>query len=431
MFLLIFAGSLWSAFVAWDLLGFSSLWLVVFLRSRASLHGGLITGLTNRLGDCFFFLALSLSILNGSMPAPLFVLLCLAGITKSALVPFSSWLPLAMCAPTPISSLVHSSTLVTAGIWLLLRAVSSPLPLLGTIGLITLCVGGLAALSCTDIKKIIAFSTLSHLGLMAAALGITLKSICFFHLICHGIIKASIFVCVGTIIHSSYSAQELRCLSSLCYGHPMLITLLTISLCSLSGLFFMTGFYSKHFFTEIYINSFSSVFSVLGLFCGLILSVAYSTRLLLSVFWGGFPPAEYGLGLPVLCSVPCIALSSCSVLAGFSLSWTVGVLPSCLGATEVVPAFLLLPCGLCLGWWLQATALDSSLSQAAPLHSLTSTLLFGLPGLRSWSYVEVSSLPPLAWVGPHLGAVSRDWVLVSYLRPLLTSALLIYLYLLL
>jgi len=122
MFLLVFSADLLSLFVAWDLLGFSSLFLVIFYRSRSSLGGGLLTGITNRFGDVFFLGLFGLSGTSArTVNFSLALLLLFVSITKSAQVPFSSWLPAAILAPTPVSALVHSSTLVTAGVYLLFR----------------------------------------------------------------------------------------------------------------------------------------------------------------------------------------------------------------------------------------------------------------------------------------------------------------------
>jgi len=127
MFLLVFSCDLLSLFVAWDLLGFVSFFLVVFFRSRSAIGGGMLTGLTNRVGDVFFlaFFGLVASSSSNCSCAP-FILLFLVACTKSAQVPFSGWLPAAMLAPTPVSALVHSSTLVTAGVYLLFRFYSFP-----------------------------------------------------------------------------------------------------------------------------------------------------------------------------------------------------------------------------------------------------------------------------------------------------------------
>lgn len=121
IFVLVLFNSLCGALVGWDCLGITSFLLVIYYKNRKSLGSGLITVLTNRLGDCFFLglLVFQFSVLLDSYIFT--VLLLLASITKSAQFPFSSWLPAAMAAPTPVSALVHSSTLVTAGIYLLIR----------------------------------------------------------------------------------------------------------------------------------------------------------------------------------------------------------------------------------------------------------------------------------------------------------------------
>merc|ERR1712212_449585 len=143
-------------FVAWDLLGFSSLFLVIFYRSRSSLGGGLLTGITNRFGDVFFLglfglIGTSARTVNFSLA----LLLLFVSITKSAQVPFSSWLPAAILAPTPVSALVHSSTLVTAGVYLLFRFCPLNSAVLLFIGIFTTLMAGLAASLECDIKKII------------------------------------------------------------------------------------------------------------------------------------------------------------------------------------------------------------------------------------------------------------------------------------
>jgi len=118
----VLAADLLTLLVAWDLLGFSSLFLVFFYRSRTSVSGGILTGLSNRVGDVFFLCLVGTCGLSGSFS--LFSSCCLVilvSFTKSAQLPFSAWLPAAMLAPTPVSALVHSSTLVTAGVYLLYR----------------------------------------------------------------------------------------------------------------------------------------------------------------------------------------------------------------------------------------------------------------------------------------------------------------------
>lgn len=144
-----------------------------------------------------------------------------AAITKRAQVPFSAWLPAAIAAPTPVSSLVHSSTLVTAGIYLLIRFY----PRLSLInffncyvlyaGLVTSMLAGLAANYENDFKKVIALSTLSQLGIIIIIIGLGQPSVAFFHLITHALFKALLFICAGTIIHSRQNNQDLRIIGAI------------------------------------------------------------------------------------------------------------------------------------------------------------------------------------------------------------------------
>lgn len=141
-----------------------------------------------------------------------------AAITKRAQVPFSAWLPAAMAAPTPVSSLVHSSTLVTAGVYLLYRAYDGLLlgrdvfEGLGYIRLVTLTIAGGAALVEVDFKKVVALSTLRQLRIIIFSLSIGLPIVAFFHLVSHAMFKALLFLCVGVVIHENKSFQDVRSL---------------------------------------------------------------------------------------------------------------------------------------------------------------------------------------------------------------------------
>ena len=155
--------------VGWEGLGISSFYLVAFSRSRSSIAGAIITIITNRLGDICYFVALGLGLLGvGSLPV--LVVLALAACTKRSQYPFRSWLPAAMAAPTPVSRLVHSRTLVTAGIYLLIRIGLGGFSMLGVLGAVTMVGGGIVAWLGQDAKKIVALSTLSQLGLMVFSL---------------------------------------------------------------------------------------------------------------------------------------------------------------------------------------------------------------------------------------------------------------------
>lgn len=282
MFLLVFSADLLSLFVAWDLLGFRSLFLVIFYRSRSSLGGGLLTGITNRFGDVFFLGLFGLIGTPARSPNfSLALLLLFVSITKSAQVPFSSWLPAAILAPTPVSALVHSSTLVTAGVYLLFRFSSLCFPLLAWVGLFTTIYAGLRCLFEADVKKIIALSTLRQLGLIMSSLGLGCRSLAFAHLNIHATIKAILFITIGTIIHVSYGRQEVRATTGLLYSCPLLVIFLLAGRLSLCGLVFLSASSSKEPILESCFNSGSSLLFSLLFYFGIFLTGAYCFRLIL------------------------------------------------------------------------------------------------------------------------------------------------------
>nr|QPN54241.1 NADH dehydrogenase subunit 5 [Ricinus sp. ADS-2020] len=259
MVILIFSGNLLTAMVGWDGLGFSSLLLIVYYYSPSSLKAGMTTFLCNRIGDSFMIISLCLFFFffpSFLLESNFFLsfLIMLTAITKSAQIPFSAWLPAAMAAPTPISSLVHSSTLVTAGIYLLFRfnelwKNNENLKLiLSILALITLLLASLCALNEWDIKKIIAFSTLSQLGMMMFLLSVNMLNMTFFHLITHAFIKALLFMSAGYLIHSFYNNQDIRKINV--FYSPMLFSIFFFSSISLCGFPFLSGFYSKDFVIE-------------------------------------------------------------------------------------------------------------------------------------------------------------------------------------
>lgn len=190
-----------------------------------------------------------------SLELGLAALLALAAFTKRAQVPFSAWLPAAIAAPTPVSSLVHSSTLVTAGVYLLCRF--SPLfpntvviNLLLPVGVATILLAGARALFESDIKKVVALSTLRQLGLIIRALGVFIPEIALFHLLTHAFFKALLFMTVGNLIHLTDRFQDSRKTGSepVVAGPTLLFRL--VANFSLIGLPYMAGFYSKDLIIE-------------------------------------------------------------------------------------------------------------------------------------------------------------------------------------
>jgi NADH-ubiquinone oxidoreductase chain 5 len=208
----------------------------------------------------------------------------LAAITKRAQIPFSSWLPAAIAAPTPVSALVHSSTLVTAGVYLLIRFnrlfVDTNLgKFLLLISGLTIFIAGLGANFEFDLKKIIALSTLSQLGLIMRILAIGFYKLAFFHLLTHALFKALLFICAGAIIHNIKNSQDIRGIGGLTIHMPLTISCLNVANLALCGFPFLAGFYSKDIILETVLISELNLFSVFLFFFSTGLTVRYSFRL--------------------------------------------------------------------------------------------------------------------------------------------------------
>jgi len=286
---LVLSADLLSLFVAWDLLGFTSFFLVIFFRSRSSLAGGLLTGLTNRVGDVLLLALFGLDYYccSTSISWSLY-LLFLISFTKSAQVPFSSWLPAAILAPTPVSALVHSSTLVTAGVYLLYRYSPAPCSALIFVGLFTTLIAGLTAFLECDTKKIVALSTLRQLGLIVTSLGFGERSLCFAHLNTHAAFKALLFLAVGTAIHNSFGSQEARSSGPLTGCSPFVLVILVSACSSMCGLVFLSGWVTKEAILESRVNNFVRCGSLFLFYFGIGLTVIYSLRLIKLLFFGSF-----------------------------------------------------------------------------------------------------------------------------------------------
>nr|NP_112428.1 NADH dehydrogenase subunit 5 [Tetrodontophora bielanensis]AAK30947.1 NADH dehydrogenase subunit 5 [Tetrodontophora bielanensis] len=267
MVLLIISPNMISILLGWDGLGLVSYCLVIYYQNIKSANAGMLTILSNRVGDVAILLCISWMFNYGGwnsyyLPmmftsASLWVvgsLVIIAALTSSAQIPFSAWLPAAMAAPTPVSSLVHSSTLVTAGVFLLIRFSS----LVGVslflmmISLWTMFMAGMNANLEMDLKKIIALSTLSQLGVMMMTISLGLSEMAFMHLLSHALFKSLLFLCAGVFIHGMGDTQDIRGLGGVSMLTP--VTSLYFLGCSLSlcGFPFLSGFYSSDMILENY-----------------------------------------------------------------------------------------------------------------------------------------------------------------------------------
>nr|UPX88310.1 NADH dehydrogenase subunit 5 [Astacus leptodactylus] len=337
---LIVSPNLISILLGWDGLGLISYALVIFYQNEKSANAGMLTILSNRVGDVAILLSIALFFMMGSwnflswgflMSEDMILvkmLVVVAAMTKSAQIPFSAWLPAAMAAPTPVSALVHSSTLVTAGVFLLIRfSMIFEEPMIQSFMLFISCstmfMAGLGANFEFDLKKIIALSTLSQLGVMLSILSLGFSGLAFFHLLTHALFKALLFLCAGVMIHNLKDYQDIRMMGGLAMSMPLTSTCMNLSNLSLCGIPFMAGFYSKDLILEVAFMSNINFISFTMYVLATGLTVAYTFRLIFYSLTGmsnlGSMSSINDSG--VIMTNPMMSLGIMSILSGASLSW--------------------------------------------------------------------------------------------------------------
>ena len=340
--ILIISPNLIRILLGWDGLGLVSYCLVIYFQNVKSYNAGILTALSNRIGDVALLIAIAWILNYGSWNYIFYidiiksdfsikiigVLVILAAITKRAQIPFSSWLPAAIAAPTPVSALVHSSTLVTAGVYLLIRfnilLFDSFLgQFLLLIGGLTIFIAGIAANFEFDLKKIIALSTLRQLGLIIRILAIGFPKLAFFHLLTHALFKALLFICAGAIIHNIKNSQDIRDIGGLIYFMPLTTSCLNVANLALCGLPFLAGFYSKDLILEVVLLTNINLFSIFLYFFSTGLTVCYSFRLSYYSLTGDFNESSlnclndeaWGISKSI------ISLLVIAVIGGALLNW--------------------------------------------------------------------------------------------------------------
>ena len=364
MFLLVFSPNIIRLLLGWDGLGVTSYLLVIFYQRNKSYNAGIITALTNRLGDVGLLVSISIILVYGNwrfllmtrttmkFSWLLLVIVVISACTKSAQMPFSAWLPAAMAAPTPVSALVHSSTLVTAGVYLLIRInillVSTNIStVLIVIGAFTIFIAGCAAILEMDIKKVIALSTLSQLGIIIIIIGAGAPVLAYFHLLSHAFFKAILFICAGIIIHNIKDYQDIRKIRISKNFIPIVTSVILIANISLCGLPFLRGFYSKDIILELIIIKGINMLIVLVVLLGTFLTVAYSCRIRFLVALN-INKAESCCQIndnDLFILIGIILLFPSSVLGGIKLSWNI----FSFNYIVYLPAWLKLSIIICIG----------------------------------------------------------------------------------
>nr|YP_008081534.1 NADH dehydrogenase subunit 5 [Erynnis montanus]AGJ72733.1 NADH dehydrogenase subunit 5 [Erynnis montanus] len=344
MILLIISPNIISILLGWDGLGLVSYCLVIYYQNLKSYNAGMLTVLSNRIGDIFILMIISWMMNYGSWNYIFYLnfmkndyememismMIMLAAMTKSAQIPFSSWLPAAMAAPTPVSALVHSSTLVTAGVYLLIRFNNLLIDMfflkfLLLLSGLTMFMAGVAANYEFDLKKIIALSTLSQLGLMMSILMMGFPDLAFFHLLTHAMFKALLFMCAGVIIHMMNDNQDIRLMGGISVYIPLTSLCMNISNLSLCGIPFLSGFYSKDLILEMLMLSNLNILVFFLFYFSTGLTMFYTIRLLMYLMINDYNLFSiynlYDEDFVMLKSM--FILLMMSVISGSMLSWMI------------------------------------------------------------------------------------------------------------
>jgi len=355
MLLLVLADSWLVVFVAWELVGLCSYLLIGFwYRKRVAALAAKKAFIVNRVGDVGFALGIMAIFVNTgtlnvhesieilisptlvAFPIPVVVvaLLVFAGaMGKSAQFPLHVWLPDAMEGPTPVSALIHAATMVNAGVYLVARAnplfaaAPSAMVVVAGIGIFTAILAASIAMTQTDIKRVLAYSTLSQLGYMFAALGVGAFSAAIFHLMTHGFFKGLLFLGSGSVIHAVHEEQDMRHMGGLSRKIPITYATMLVGSVAIAGIPPLAGFFSKdEILGEAFKFGFGWVWAV-GLFVAL-LTAFYMFRLMGLTFWGAFrgPKAVWDRvhESPPVMTWPLILLAIPSVLLGMALGLPFG-----------------------------------------------------------------------------------------------------------
>nr|YP_009244866.1 NADH dehydrogenase subunit 5 [Amynthas hupeiensis]AMO26951.1 NADH dehydrogenase subunit 5 [Amynthas hupeiensis] len=426
MNMLIFFPHLMILLLGWDGLGLVSFILVIYYQNPKSLAAGMITALTNRIGDVMLMLSIAWTLNQGQWNILYMwetsaftwqsVAILLAALTKSAQMPFSSWLPAAMAAPTPVSALVYSSTLVTAGVFLLIRFypfLSSTTWFNQTLLLIavsTTTMAGLSAMTECDMKKIIALSTLSQLGMMMASMGLGMVNLAYFHMVTHALFKALLFICAGTLIHNHMHSQDLRWMGNITTQMPTTTSCFMLANMALCGAPFMSGFYSKDMIVESSVFYSNNLIMLTIILFTVSLTSFYTIRFSLATIWGPSNCSPFiKLQEETSLTTPMLALSLMSVISGSTLIWMMPMNqePMTMSTTMKIMPMIMVMSGLIAAWYMNTRQIKHvPLLMLTPMMHYASCLMWFLVPLSSQFTMKV----PMYISHNYLKSLDQSWL---------------------
>ena len=343
MLALVLADNLVFLYITWELVGLGSYLLIGFwYERRSAAEAAKKAFITTRIGDVGLLIGIVLlfratgtfdistlihiaqngGIEQGTLNVSMF-LIFLGAMGKSAQVPFHVWLPDAMEGPTPVSALIHAATMVAAGVYLVARLMPlyeltpTVLVVVASVGVVTFVFAGTIALVVTDIKRVLAYSTVSHLGLMMLALGAGGVGVALFHLVAHGAAKAMLFLGAGSVMHAMHEETDIRKMGGLRRRMPITGWTFAIGAASLAGVIPLAGFFTKDEVLLRVLEYRHPVFIVLAL-AGVALSALYMARLTFATFFGESKSDHSEVHeSPSVMTVPLVLLAIPAVGVGF------------------------------------------------------------------------------------------------------------------
>jgi NADH-quinone oxidoreductase subunit L len=427
MLLLVLGSNYAIMFIGWEGVGLCSYLLIGFwFKNTAYNNAAKKAFIMNRIGDLGFLLGLFLiyttfgtinyksvmvqaaGFTTGDVTITAIALLLFIGaMGKSAQLPLYTWLPDAMAGPTPVSALIHAATMVTAGIYMIARSsllyVLSPIAMqtITIVGMLTAIIAAIIALTQTDIKKVLAYSTVSQLGYMFVALGVGSFTGAVFHLMTHAFFKALLFLGAGSVIHAMSGEQDMRNMGGLKKTLPITFLTILIGTLAISGLPPFAGFFSKDEILAATFNYSPIVFSVMAITS--VLTAFYMFRMLFLTFYSSFrgssEQAKHLHESPKNMTIPLIVLAVCSTFAGF------------LGLPEVFSEHHLLKSFLAPVFILS----DAKMLVDAPSHAVEYGIMIGsLIAVLAVAYYAFNRYSKKVYLLPFQEEALSVWQKISY-----------------